>query len=254
MTRNPKRVVAGAMVAMTILCRVVLAAEPAGDAKTDYAITHHLTILLRSARAVISHHQTLINEQRAGKHFTPEKVLEEAKANYATAIGHPFPKLDANTPEGRLLTALEDAIVKVMEEAQPLINDPDRAFKGFLPAVFAYKVADRFDQIVGDAAYLKITAPEELIRNRANAPDAWEGQIIRTRFQSPQWQHGAHVAEFSELKGKKAYRLITPEYYQHSCLTCHGEPKGATDITGGKKEGAKLGDLGGAISAAVYLK
>lgn len=254
MKHNLKRAVTGAVAVVTVLCGVVMEAQPAGDAKADYEITRHLTILLRSARAVISHHQDLINEQKTGKGLTAEKVLEESKANYATATGHPFPKLQKNTLEGRLLLALEEAIGKVMEESQPLINDPNRAFKGFVPAVFAYKVADRFDQIVGDAAYLKLTAPEELIRNKSNAPDAWESHVIRTKFQSPRWKHGAHVAEFGELKGKKAYRLITPEYYQHSCLACHGEPKGAADITGGKKEGAKLGDLGGAISAAVYVK
>ena len=58
----------------------------------------------------------------------------------------------------------------------------------------------------------------------------------------------------AQLNGRRAYRVLIPEYYETSCLACHGEPKGSEDITGGKKEGAKLGDLGGAISAAIYLK
>jgi hypothetical protein len=37
-------------------------------------------------------------------------------------------------------------------------------------------------------------------------------------------------------------------------LVCHGGPKGEKDITGGKKEGGKPGDLGGAISGAIYLR
>ncbi|MZG53965.1 MAG: DUF3365 domain-containing protein [Nitrospinae bacterium] len=53
-------------------------------------------------------------------------------------------------------------------------------------------------------------------------------------------------------KGKDAFRLILPEYYKQACLNCHGEPKGSKDITGGKKEGSKLGELGGAISFAIY--
>jgi len=85
-------------------------------------------------------------------------------------------------------------------------------------------------------------------------PDAWEEQMIKTKLQSPDWPKSKAVAEEAELNAKKAYRLLIPEYYQASCLACHGEPKGATDITGGKKEGRKLGDLGGAISAAIYLK
>ncbi|MZH15354.1 MAG: DUF3365 domain-containing protein [Nitrospinae bacterium] len=53
-------------------------------------------------------------------------------------------------------------------------------------------------------------------------------------------------------KGKDAFRLILPEYYKQACLNFHGEPKGSKDITGGKKEGSKLGELSGAISFAIY--
>ena len=85
-------------------------------------------------------------------------------------------------------------------------------------------------------------------------PDVWEEQTIKTKFQTAGWKKGKFVEEEGELNGRKAYRLLIPEYYEASCLACHGEPKGATDITGGKKEGGKLGDLGGALSAALYLK
>jgi hypothetical protein len=186
--------------------------------------------------------------------LTAKKVLEEAKANYAKATGHPLPTLDKTSMEGMMLQAELEAIQEVMDQAQPLINDPNRGFKGFLPAVFAYRVAKRFSQKVGDLAYLKLTAPEELIRHKGNMPDDWEKQTIKNKFQSAGWKKGGFVAEVAELNGKKAYRLLIPEYYEASCLACHGEPKGATDISGGKKEGGKLGDLGGAVSAAIYLK
>ena len=242
------------IVMMMAVPGTVLAAQTASQEEIDYTITSHLTLLLRSAREVISHHQDLINEQKTGKDLKPKRVLEEAKANYAKATGRSFPKLQKKSLEGRLMLALEDAILDVMEQAQPLINDPNRGLKGFLPAVFAYQVADSFDLKVGDVAYLKLTAPEELVRNKGNVPDAWESQVIKNKFQSSGWKKDMYVAEDAELKGKKAFRLLTPEYYQASCLACHGEPKGSVDITGGKKEGAKLGDLGGAISAAIYLK
>ena len=35
-------------------------------------------------------------------------------------------------------------------------------------------------------------------------------------------------------------------------LSCHGEPKGAIDVTGYPKEGGKAGDLGGAISIVLF--
>ncbi len=46
--------------------------------------------------------------------------------------------------------------------------------------------------------------------------------------------------------------MMVPEYYKQSCLACHGEPKGKRDITGGRKEGGKLGELGGAISVVIF--
>jgi hypothetical protein len=221
-------------------------------ASHEEELTFKLATLLKSARNVISEHQNLINE--ADKTLTTKQVTEEAKAYYAKSTGHPFPTLDKTTLEGKLLQAELEAIQEVMDQTQTLINEPVTRFKGFLPAVFAYRVANAFDQKVGGLAYLKLTAPVELIRNLGNLPDAWEGRMIKNKFQSAGWKKGKSVAEVAELNGKKAYRLLIPEYYQASCLACHGEPKGATDITGGRKEGRKLGDLGGAISAAIYLK
>jgi len=141
-----------------------------------------------------------------------------------------------------------------MNQAQPLINDPSRGFKGFVPAVFGYRVAALFTREVGDLAYLKLTAPAELVRNPANAPDPWEQSMFTARFAVPGWNKSGYLAEEAQLNGKSAYRLLIPEYYEASCLSCHGEPKGERDISGGRKEGGKLGDLGGAISAAIYLK
>ena len=46
---------------MTGFYGMVMEAQPASQEQIDYTITRHLTILLRSAREVISHHQDLIN-------------------------------------------------------------------------------------------------------------------------------------------------------------------------------------------------
>jgi hypothetical protein len=78
--------------------------------------------------------------------------------------------------------------------------------------------------------------------------------MFTARFAVPGWNKSGYLAEEAQLNGKPAYRLLIPEYYEASCLSCHGEPKGERDISGGRKEGGKLGDLGGAISAAIYLK
>lgn len=236
------------------LLKRVMPQETASQKVIDHAIALHLTTLLHSARQVISDHQDLINARRAGKDLTAQRVVEQARAGYARTTGHALPDLDPTSLEGMMLRAELEAIGEVMDQAQALINDSGRGFKGFLPATFAYRVADIFRSKVSDHAYLKLTAPEELIRHRDNAPDAWESEMIKTRFQSPHWKKGQFVAEEGELNGRKAYRLIIPEYYEASCLSCHGEPRGARDITGWKKEGRTLGDVGGAISAAIYLK
>lgn len=236
------------------LLRQVMPEEEASQKEFDHSIAVHLTNLLHSARQVISDHQDLINAKKTGKDLTAQRVIEEAKAEYARATGHALPALDPTSLEGMMLQAELESIQEVMDEAQPLINDPNREFKGLLPATFAYRVADKFRIKVSNHAYLKLTAPEELIRRRENAPDAWEARMIKTALQSPEWKKGQFVAEESELNGRRAYRLLIPEYYEDSCLKCHGAPKGETDITGWKKEGGKLGDVGGAISAAVYLK
>lgn len=184
-----------------------------------------LTTLLRSAREVISDQQDLINEPKPGKDLTAKRVIEMAKAKYAAETGHPLPMLDPSSSEGKMIRAELDAIDEVMDQAQPLINDPNRGFKGFVPAIFTYRVSDAFSRKVGDLAYLKLTAPEELIRHSGNAPDTWENRIIKTKFQSGMSQKGKVVAEVAELYGHSAYRVLIPEYYDASCLACHGGPQ-----------------------------
>jgi len=139
-----------------------------------------------------------------------------------------------------------------MEQAQPLINDPEKGFKGFLPAVFAAQVAERFTKTMDGKAVIKLTAPSDLVRNRRNRPDEWESNAIETYLRTAAWEKDKPFAEVAKHKGRSAQRMILPEYYGESCLSCHGGPKGELDITGGAKEGGKLGDLGGAISIAIY--
>jgi len=55
-----------------------------------------------------------------------------------------------------------------------------------------------------------------------------------------------------EKGGRRAFRVMVPQYYDASCLACHGSPKGEVDVTGYPKEGAKLDELGGVISLILY--
>lgn len=222
----------------------------ASTSNEDIAVS--LATLLRSARAVISKNQKHINDAKVGdKGITADFVEKVARENYKKATKSDLSGIDANSRQGKLIAAEIKAIRDVMDTAQESINRKGVGLKGFLPAVFARLVAEKFGANTGGTATLKLTAPKKLVRNRANRPDKWEHNVIEKQFKAAGYPKGKHVTEETSYKGKQAFRLILPEYYGKSCLSCHGGPKGERDITGGKKEGGTLGQLGGAISVVI---
>jgi hypothetical protein len=96
-----------------------------------------------------------------------------------------------------------------------------------------------------------VTAPPALIRNRRARPDAWEADIIASKFQAKDWPAGKPFSATVQDQGRTVYRMMAPEYYAHSCLSCHGSPKGQRDITGYPMEGGVEGQLGGIISISL---
>ena len=78
--------------------------------------------------------------------------------------------------------------------------------------------------------------------------------LLKVEFtvQPEQNTHGQLQIEFQDSKGRPAFRMAMPEYYDASCLVCHGGPKGEMDVTGYPKEGGKEGELGGVISITLY--
>ena len=232
---------------------VPCAMASAAPAEDDIAIAQSLAEMLRDARAVISDQQDLINNPQLGdKHLTGEVVLEQAVAKYSKNTGVDPRALDPATHEGRLLRAMMAAIVEVIDDNQPTINEKGTGFKGFIPAVFARLVAESFDHLAKGEAEVKVTAPLELVRNRKARPDLWETQVIEKRFLDPAWPAGKPFSAEVETNGRPAFRVMVPEYYVESCLACHGSPKGQMDITGYPKEGGKLNDLGAVISITLY--
>jgi hypothetical protein len=235
--------VAGGFLALPVLA----------DDATDSAIANHLAEYLRSARTVVSQYQDLINDPAKGdKGLTPDRVIAEATAIYEKATGSDPMATDPAGREGRFLRAQMKAIRDVMEEHESEINQPGTGFKGFIPAVFARLVNEKFADAVGTEALVKTTAPEDLVRNRKARPDEWENAVIEDKFEAPGWPKGQGFSEDTKVDGRPAFRLIVPEYYKASCLACHGEPKGEMDVTGYPKEGGKEGDLGSAISVTLF--
>jgi hypothetical protein len=216
------------------------------------AVAREVTALFRSARAVLSAQQELINDPAKGdKGLSGAKVVELTRASYRELTGADLAEPD-DSLRGAAQLALLGAIERVMTQAQPLINEPGKGFKGFLPAVFARAVAEDFGVTMQGRMRIKLTAPKDIVRNRRNRPDEWESGVFEQRFRSGEWKKGEGWSERVAVDGRPAFRLMLPEYYQASCLACHGEPKGELDVTGGKKEGLRLGDLGGAVSVVVF--
>jgi hypothetical protein len=215
----------------------------------DTTTGERLAALLRAGRTVISSHQKLINDESMGKKdLTGQRVVDEALQIFAQGNG------DQNLSplDRQLFNAQVAAIKEVVDEHQGMIDLKGVGFKGFIPATFARLVNERFEEKVGDKAKIKVTAPEDLIRNRKARPDEWEQHVIDNNFQSPDWPQGKAFTENVEVNGRQSFRMLIPEYYSTSCLTCHGGPKGEVDVTGYPKEGKAEGDLGGAISITLF--
>lgn len=225
------------------------AQTPADEEARLLATGNRLAELLRAGRAVVSAKQPLINDPDvAHKGLTPEAFVAEVAALHVERTGAP-PITEAMDPaEAEIVQALLDAMAGAIAEAQPLIDREGMGFKGFIPATFARMTNERFGAIEAGAARMKVTAPPALVRNRTATPDAWERAVIEDHLGTPEWSHGETFYETVADGEGRAFRMLIPEYYADSCMSCHGGPAGETDITGFPKEGAAAGDLGGAIS------
>lgn len=234
-------------------CAFLAPAAMGAGVTDDVAMGIRLAELLRAGRSVVSNYQSLINDPALGdKHLDSERFAREVVAAYSKNTGHAPFSGELTSRDRRLLDAQIDAMREVMDEQQDDINRPGIGFKGFVPAVFARLMNEKFAAKVGNEALVRVTAPEQLVRNRKSLPDAWEAGVITSVFSDPKRAKGEAYTEVTEVDGRTAFRMLLPEYYTESCLSCHGEPKGEIDVTGYPKEGGKAGDLGGAISIVLF--
>ena len=130
---------------VSILAVTVITGTSAPTIASDEQTAVNLATLLRSARAVISQSQALINDANKGdKGLSGDAVVQRAKDNYRKVTNDGMDNLDMSTLDGQLLTAMLESIHEVMDNAQDRINEKGVGFKGFLPAIFAKAVADQF--------------------------------------------------------------------------------------------------------------
>jgi general secretion pathway protein A len=212
-----------------------------------------LAKLLRAGRLVIDQNQTLIDDPHKGdKGFTPDvfeqQLIEEFRRETTIDL-----RTLATTPSSikippmakELLPAFVLASKEVVRDAQVVINQRGIGYKNFIPATYGSQAARRFT----DRSHVQLKQTTLQPRNPKNEPDDYEASVLK-------WLSGRPKAEayVSELTDEgRTLRVVMPIYYVKDCLRCHGEPKGEQDISGYPKEGAREGDLAGAITVTVPL-
>lgn len=235
-----------------IVMPMISRAEPIEDASETGRL---LAILLDAGRGAIAKNQDLINDaSKANKGYTSEVFERQVVEDFQQRTGIAL----ANLEEAQIPLIAKPLLSRLMQEAkktidtyQSVINVPGFAYKGLIPATFGTETATRFQSWSG--IYLKQTAPSHLVRNPRNKPDDYESASF-SRFST---SHSQQVPDkvFSEVTDDGKYvRVLLPLFYKQACLACHGEPKGQRDISGYPREGAKEGELGGAISVMVPMK
>jgi general secretion pathway protein A len=206
----------------------------------------YLTTLLNVGRIIVERHQALINDpQKGDKGFTPEsferEMVEEFFRHTSIDLNRPPSHLPGLARE--LLPILLDSSKRVVADAQLVINQRGIGYKNFIPATFGSQASRKFSS----RSHVKMKQTTLNPRNLKNTPDAYEEQVLK-RLAAQQRPNGP-VAEW--VDAGSTLRVLTPIYYSHDCLVCHGSPQGILDISGYPREGAKEGDLAGAISIQI---
>lgn len=209
---------------------------------------HYLTTLLNAGRLIVERHQPLINDpQKGDKGFTPDfferEVVDEFSRQTSIDLKHPPAQFPALAKE--LLPTLLESSKQVVADAQLVINQRGIGYKNFVPATFGSQAARKFS----NRSQVKMKQTTLNPRNLKNTPDAYEEEVLK-RLER-QSATNSPVAEW--VDGGKTLRVLTPIYYSQDCLVCHGSPQGILDISGYPREGAKEGDLAGAISIQIPL-
>jgi Protein of unknown function (DUF3365) len=242
--------------AMALFTLAVLSSRLFGGPQEDALETARLlAILLDSGRVTVAKHQDLINTPtQTDKKFTPELFEQEVLAEFQRQTGialNPLEGATVPTMAKPLLAQLLRDSIGTIQSYQPVLSVPAVRYKGLIPATFGTETAARFQRF--SQIHLKQTAPDHLVRNVKNKPDAYETAAFE-RFGGSSAASGKHQIISELVDGGRSARLMLPLYYEKTCLACHGEPKGERDISGYAREGGKEGDLGGAISVMIPLQ
>ena len=245
---TPMRHRTSLLILLTLACMVVWWNVGLAQALREESeqTARHLTTLLNVGRLVVDRNQSLINDPRKGnKGFTPDsfeqQVIDEFFRQTAIDLKHPPSHLPALAKD--LLSTLLQSGKDVVADAQLVINQRGIGYKNFIPATFGSQAARKFS----NRSRVKMKQTTLNPRNLKNTPDAYEEQVLQRLATLPALN--GPIAEW--VDDGKTLRVLTPIYYSQDCLACHGSPKGILDISGYPREGAREGDLAGAISIQI---
>lgn len=209
-------------------------------------IAHLLTAFLNAGRFVIERNQPLINDPGKGnKGFTPEIFERLVRDEFfeQTRIDQSHPPSSLPSPAKELLAALLLASREVVGDAQFVINQRGIGYKNFIPATFGSQAVRK----TSNRSHVTIKQTTMNPRNLNNTPDAYEEMVLKQL--TSQSATTRPIAEW--IAGGWLLRTLMPIYYSEDCLTCHGNPKGIMDMSGYPREGARAGELAGAISIQI---
>ncbi len=228
---------------------IALACATPAQAANEAEVAEHLIELVNIGRAVVTEYQATINDAAKGqKGFTGDFMTGQVMERFREKTGIDL-RIPNVIPQADFYLTLVDVQREVVDESQLVINRQGVGFKGFLHAVFARRVGERFHQKTG--VRMKLTGID--YRNPNSKPDDFELEVLRM-FNDPRHPKEQIYARNTTLDGRPVLRMMDPEYADASCLSCHGGPKGERDIMGKKKEGWKEGAFAGAISLVFPLR
>jgi len=212
-----------------------------------------LAALLDAGRMVVDQNEGLIDDPHKGpKGFTPDvfgrQVADEFARRTGIDLGH-IRAAAVPTLAKELLPLLFEAEKQVVADAQVIINQRGIGYKNFIPATFASHAATKFS----NRSQVRLKQTTLNPRNPRNAPDAYETAILKAWTATGVGMGGSIDKHSETIENDGRVRILMPLRYHRHCLSCHGEPAGQLDVSGFPKEGAKEGDLAGAISITIPL-
>ena len=133
------------------------------------------------------------------------------------------------------------AFIALKQDTINATRDGGYEFKHLNPAAVGKGIGEIFN---GYSGY-KFKQIRPSVRDPYNAPDNFEIEAMK---QLAVDKNLKELWGYDEIEGNRVFRYLVPLYYEESCLSCHGKPVGAKDISGYAKEGFAAGEFAGSIS------